>query len=356
MTDSRFVPGVTAAFVVCGLLGLAACGGGGSGGGSGPSGPSTPTTTTMPAGETVEALVYFDEFADGVLGPEDNIRIPGVEVHVGGRFATSAASTGIATIAGVATGAQQVTVNEGTLPAFYQPPAPIDIVVPASGQVEVPLTLPIGDEVNRNVYMAFGDSLTGGEGASAGAEYPTVLEGLLRSHFGEARVTNRASQASDSFAAVVRIERNLRGSNPSHTLILYGTNDWNDPACMNAPPCYTPENLRVVVERTKRWRSLPFLATIPPPNPALISPPRNDFYKAVNEELAVIAAEEGAFLVDLHTAFEQAPDTAALFADHIHPNDAGYELIAQTFFEAIAHAVTPSAASVPSFGWRATPE
>ena len=65
--------------------------------------------------------------------------------------------------------------------------------------------------------------------------------------------------ASDSFAAIIRIERNLRGSNPSHTLILYGTNDWNDPACMAAPPCYTPENLRVVVQRTWRWRSLPTL-------------------------------------------------------------------------------------------------
>ena len=34
--------------------------------------------------------------------------------------------------------------------------------------------------------------------------------------------------------------------------------------------------------------------------------------------------------------------------DHVHPNDAGYELIAQTFFEAIAHGrSTPAAAAAP---------
>ena len=50
-----------------------------------------------------------------------------------------------------------------------------------------------------------------------------------------------------------------------------------------------------------------------------------------------MAAAEGAFVVDLNQAFKNQPSLPALFDDHVHPNAAGYEVIAQGFFEAIAH-------------------
>lgn len=335
---------------------LAACGGGG-GGGTGPSGPSTPTTTQPPSGETVEVVVFFDEDADGVLSSSERARVPGVGVVIGGRSAASAVNTGTARVVGVARGTQQLSVDGSTLPPFYVAPEPFAVEVPAaSSPVPVPLTLPIADTVDRNVYMAFGDSITMGTGATPGAEYPTVLQGLLGAHFAEARVTNRGDDGTDSFQGIIRILRNIRGSNPSHTLILYGSNDWNDPVCKAEPPCYTAENLRTIVQTTKEWGSLPFVATLPPANPALEAPPRNEFYEAVNVEIAAMAAEEGAFLVDLYTAFAAAGDLPSLFSDHIHPNDAGYRLIAQSFFEAIAHGrATPSAARARTFGWSATP-
>ena len=39
--------------------------------------------------------------------------------------------------------------------------------------------------------------------------------------------------------------------------------------------------------------------------------------------------------MDLEAAFLRAPSLPALFADHVHPSDAGYEVMAQAFFEAI---------------------
>ena len=105
------------------------------------------------------------------------------------------------------------------------------------------------------------------------------------------------------------------------------------------------------------WKSLPFVATLPPPNPALIAPDRDAANRIVNEGIVTMAAEEGAFLVDLHGAFMQAGDPPSLYSDHIHPSDAGYRLIAETFFEAIAYGrSTPEAASQAlSFGWSPTP-
>jgi hypothetical protein len=47
--------------------------------------------------------------------------------------------------------------------------------------------------------------------------------------------------------------------------------------------------------------------------------------------------------------FMKQPDLSKLFSDHIHPNDAGYAIIADAFFEAIAHGhATTSSARWPS--------
>jgi hypothetical protein len=48
-----------------------------------------------------------------------------------------------------------------------------------------------------------------------------------------------------------------------------------------------------------------------------------------------LARAEGAVVADLEAAFLARPALRALYTDHIHPNDEGYEVMAQAFFEAI---------------------
>jgi lysophospholipase L1-like esterase len=79
------------------------------------------------------------------------------------------------------------------------------------------------------------------------------------------------------------------------------------------------------------------VATLPPVNPALNPAGRNDWIRAINDAIRAMAREEGAFLVDMHAAFTRQPSLPALFDDHVHPNEAGRRLVAETFFEAIAH-------------------
>ena len=136
---------------------------------------------------------------------------------------------------------------------------------------------------------------------------------------------------------VRRFQRNIDANQPAYTLILYGTNDWNDPECQDNPDCYTVSNLRTVVRRVKALRSLPFIATLPPVNPALTPVGRNDWVAAVNDRIRAMAREEGAFLVDLHATFLRQPSLPPLYLDHVHFNPAGHDLASTAWFEAIAH-------------------
>jgi lysophospholipase L1-like esterase len=281
--------------------------------------------------------VFYDENANGSLDEGEVSRVPNVEVSVGGRTARSETLTGRFTVDGVPAGPQTVAVRGETLPPFFVAGPPLSVQVPqaAGAEARLPLTLPIGGN-KPNVYMAFGDSITLGETASPGATYPAVLQSRLTSHFAYAVVNNRGADGTNSFEGVERARRNLRGSEPACTLILYGTNDWNILSCQLGQECQTVENLRAIVREVKAFRSLPFISTIVPVNPEMNPSERNDWVRGINAGIRTMATEEGAFLVDAHASFERRGNLASLFADHVHPNDQGYALIADAFFQAIA--------------------
>ena len=151
----------------------------------------------------------------------------------------------------------------------------------------------------------------------------------------------------------------LRRNDPAYVLILYGTNDWNADVCRNNPdpPCMTVDNLRSIVRTVRGAQSLPVLATIIPTNTgfdARTPESRNVWVSDVNDRIRAMAAEEGVRIADLHQAFLTAvPDFHVLFADHVHPNDQGYAIMADRWFEAIT---TPApaesaAARAPVFGF-----
>jgi lysophospholipase L1-like esterase len=309
---------------------LLSCGGGGS--------PDSPSSPPPPPGSPADVVVFYDENANGLLDRGENIRVPDVDVVIGSRTARTSTG-GAVTVAGVPTGSYQVTVRAETLPPFFQPGAPVSVSVPVTSNVpvEVPLVLPIGREMHPNLYMAFGDSITRGDGATPAQSYPSRLQQRLAAHFGGALVNNRGADATNTFEALERFRRNFEGIAPAYTLILYGTNDWHDPVCQDTPPCHTVNNLRTVVRGVKAGGSLPFIGTLIPVNPALNGQGRNDWIDAVNAQIKAMAREEGAFLVDLNQAFKNEPNLVALFDDGVHPNAAGYDVMSRAWFEAIAH-------------------
>jgi lysophospholipase L1-like esterase len=315
------------------LMAAAGCGGGGGGS------PTQPTLPTDPPGETVTAVVFYDENGNGQLDPSEQGRVPDVEVTIAGRTARAEKLTGRVTVRGVPTGSHTMTVMPGTLPPYYTPGIGRTLTVPQDAAQPPPgvgARLEIGD--NRpSVYMAFGDSITKGDGDPAGIGYPGRLEARLRAHFGDGAVVNRGADGTNSGEGVERILRNLRGSSPAFTLVLYGTNDWNEVPCQDVPPCDVVKNLRLILDEAKSAHSLPFLATLAPVNPSLAAADRNDWIIATNDRIKQLGREEGVFVVDLFEAFRrQGGDVSRFFTDHVHPNAAGYEVIAEGFFQAIA--------------------
>jgi lysophospholipase L1-like esterase len=312
------------------------------GGGSG-TGPTEPAPT-----HTVTVTVFYDENGDGVMQAVEVGRVPGVEVEVGGRTGTAERLTGRAVISGVAQGTQQVSVRTATLPAYYRAPASVtslSVPPPPGSDTSVALTLPIGS--NRPfVYMAFGDSITDGDGSQQHEGYRSVLQAALRAHFGgDATILNEAQSGSRSEVGAERIGSSLNRTRPAYTLILYGTNDWTRAECREAPPCSVVDALRSMIGAARASGSLPILATIPAVHPVDAQEGRAAWVARMNEFIRPMARQEGVPLADVHGAFLRVPEQAALFVDRVHPSDRGYEIIAAEFLAAITRPLGASAAS-----------
>jgi lysophospholipase L1-like esterase len=331
----RAVPRSLTALLVSVVL-IPACGGGGSPMGPGP-------TPTPPSGSPVAGVVFYDEDGNGVRDAGEDVRLPGATVAIGGRTGQSTAG-GAFTVNGVPDGAQ--TARAQNLPPYYVPGPAVAVTVPqtAGAPVFVPAILPIG--TNRtNRYLAFGDSISAGEGSSDGGGYRGWLEADLRSYWGEADVRNGGQAGTQSNAGEGRLDGVLARERPAYTLILYGTNDWNELECKVDFPCFTIDALRSMVRQAKDRNSLPVLGTIPPVNPehGLGTPERQDWVKRMNDLIRPMADQEDALLADIHAAMLRDGTLPALFVDHVHPNDDGYRIIAREWFRAITTVASSTA-------------
>lgn len=162
------------------------------------------------------------------------------------------------------------------------------------------------------VILAFGDSLTYGTGASAGHDYPGILAGLTARE-----VINEGVPGEISGDGLKRLPALLDEYQPELLILIHGGNDM----LRNIPNQQTADNLsRMISEASSRHIEVVMLG-VPTFNLlTLNSPP---FYQAV--------AETRQIPVDLNTLPDILGDNS-LKSDMIHPNDAGYQLMANNIF------------------------
>jgi len=303
----------------------------------------TPSPSPSPTGPTgmVQATVYYDENGNGQLDPTEDVRLPNVSVSIGSATAKTQSGTGIALVQGIPYGAQTVTVQTGSLPPYWQPANPVTISVPDQGEVRIPVTLPTGRDLVLKQYVAFGDSITHGDGSSSGTGYPPLLEVSLRGSMGAAWVANRGASGTTSAEGAERIKRAMDTYKPSHVLVLYGTNDWNFPQCQSplASSCFTIESLREIIVFIKSRGSLTYLSTLPPVS---VNLDRNPWIEQMNTLIKGLGQEQGVPVVDTYAAFRSAGTLTTLYYDDVHPNDSGYQVLAQTFARALTTGRTAS--------------
>lgn len=191
-------------------------------------------------------------------------------------------------------------------------------------------------------FVAFGDSITEGNLTfgrmllipSPSFSYPFRLQ---------LRLTERyATQTFDVLDEGIGGERIEKGvsrlpgvlitDNPEVLLLMEGVNNLNTDGASAIPAIV--EGLRSMIRTTRNRRIPVLIATLLPQReggsrafaPTLIQP--------ANKEIRDMARGEGAVLVDLYQAFV-GREATLLGADGLHPNEAGYDQIAATFFDAI---------------------
>ncbi len=325
---------------------LVGCGGGGS---SPITGPTTPPAPTY----SVTATVFYDENDNGQLDPSEKVRVPGVDVVIGSASAKTAAGTGQALVSGILEGPASAAVRVESLPAYFQPAPPLPVQVPGTAEVRIPLTLPIGNN-HANLYLGLGDSITKGVGSSDGQGYLQKLQALLGGQIGPVEVQAWGRDGTNSAEGASVTRKTLRWYDPAYTLILYGTNDWQDQVCQNRGPaaCFTIDSLRSMIEDVKDWESLAVLATVLPANPALAPAGRNQWIDDTNGRIKALAVEQNVALADLNAELKAAGNLPSLYSDDVHPNDAGYQVLAQGWMKGITRARSASASSRRRFGFR----
>ncbi len=317
---------------------------GACGGGSNPSDHSTPTP---PPGSPVSGFVFYDENGNGVPDAGESVRLPAVTVAVGARTGQSAAG-GRFTVDAVPQGSQSASARPETLPAYFIAGAPVTVNVPQTGDLAVPVTLPLGDHARPNVYLAFGDSITVGEGSSDGG-YLSWLQADLNAYWGgRASVLNAGQSGTKSNKGENRVGQALESNRPAYLLILYGTNDWNDSECKDTPPCYTIDALRSMVVQAREKGAEPVLGTIPPVNPLYVdkqAEERNAWVRQMNDSVRAMARQQQVSIAEVHGDFMKQPSLPALFTDDKHPNDTGYRVMSRSFFNAITRPYSSSGSS-----------
>ena len=158
------------------------------------------------------------------------------------------------------------------------------------------------------VILAFGDSITAGTGAGETESYPAVLASLTGR-----KVINAGVPGEVSADGVQRLPGLLEREHPSLLILCHGGND----LLGHLDHQLLAGNLRAMI-RIAGERGVPvLLVAVPSPDLSLKPPP---LYEELSREFRIPI--EG-------KALRHVLGKGSLKSDYIHPNTAGYRLLAE---------------------------
>lgn len=162
--------------------------------------------------------------------------------------------------------------------------------------------------------VCFGDSLTRGFGAAPEESYPAVLGQLL-----ERNVLNRGRDGETSDEALERLESDVLSLSPAVVIITLGGNDM----MRRLPIEVTVRSLRSIFERIVAARAMVVFVAIDPP---FVGSERMEKVREVSRDLGVLYIE---------SVMDGMWGSPRLMSDRIHPNAAGYRLMAERVRDAL---------------------
>jgi len=198
---------------------------------------------------------------------------------------------------------------------------------------------------NDDAYIAFGDSVTSGLiKTSLDPElyyyngYPTRLELKLETEYGAGEVHNEGLDGELTLQGVSRLPVVLNQYNARYLLLMEGFNDVIFTSISLDTIIF---NLQTMINQARQKGVFPLLATITPRRDSIwYQPLYRQRHLALNDRIRQLAPAMKVPLVDQYAAMENYPAAdggllSLLSVDLKHPNEKGYEVIAETWFKEI---------------------
>jgi lysophospholipase L1-like esterase len=157
--------------------------------------------------------------------------------------------------------------------------------------------------------LAFGDSLTAGTGANDTESYPAVLSQLIGR-----KVINAGIPGEVSASGVLRLPELLDRERPALLILCHGGNDLLGRQSHQV----IADNLRAMIRMAKD-RNIPLLLLAVPSPDLTLKPPA--LYEKLSKEFSIP--------IELK-ALPHILGKSSLKSDHIHPNAAGYKMLAES--------------------------
>jgi acyl-CoA thioesterase-1 len=177
---------------------------------------------------------------------------------------------------------------------------------------------------NREVILAFGDSLTSGHGVLASESYPAQLQKLLDSEGYSYRVVNLGVSGDTTSGGLSRIDAAL-AVKPQIVILELGAND----GLRGLPVDETRRNLEEMILRFQEANTKVVLAGMTLP---LNYGP--DYIRAFEQMYKDLAEKHQTALIPFFLEGVAARPNLNL-DDGIHPTGEGYEIVTRNVFEAI---------------------
>jgi len=198
---------------------------------------------------------------------------------------------------------------------------------------------------NDDAYIAFGDSITSGLiKTSLDPEqyyysgYPWRLELKLKTEYGAGEVYNEGMDGELTLQGVSRLPAVLNQYNARYLLLMEGFNDVIFTSISLETIIF---NLQTMINQAFQKGVFPLLATITPRRDYIwYQPLYRQRHLALNERIRQLAPSMKVPLVDQYAAMENYPVAdggllSLLSVDLKHPNEKGYQVIAETWFKEI---------------------
>jgi len=164
------------------------------------------------------------------------------------------------------------------------------------------------------IIICFGDSLTFGTGADSGMDYPSQLAAMIGKP-----VVNKGVSGDTTASALPRLNRDVLSARPDIVLITLGGNDLKNGVAKNT----AFGNLKYIVETIQNRGAKVIIGGLKIPG----------LDRGFGQGYRDLAKQTGAALIP--DIFDGIVDNPNLMSDPIHPNNAGYRIVAQRFYKAL---------------------